>query len=220
MGNGIRFLQERQKLFAWFSRCEQLFGYETLQISVPSLPPGVIISDPKNLDFVFKNESIFAKGEFFKSRSWDLFGTCSRFSGGSRPLYSLTTSTGNGIINVDGDLWRLQRKAGLSFLSAANVRTLTADVLPLYIAEGVHYLMERLDGTVVDLQYVFHEITTQLMGNMAYNVSQPATGMCTVCGARKLTQHRWRCTQTMSLALPLTMPPASPLRGSKILCGQ
>ncbi|KAH6681212.1 cytochrome P450 [Plectosphaerella plurivora] len=151
VGNGIRFLQERQKLFAWFSRCERMFGYETLQISVPSLPPGVIISSPSNLEFVFKHESIFAKGEFFKSRSWDLFG--------------------NGIINVDGDLWRLQRKAGLTFLSAANVKSLTADVLPAYIAESVDYLKARTDGTVVDLQFVFHEITTQLMGNMAYNAT-------------------------------------------------
>lgn len=73
---------------------------------------------------------------------------------------------------MDGDLWRLQRKAGLTFLSAANVKSLTADVLPTYIAESVDYLKARADGTVVDLQFVFHEITTQLMGNMAYNVSQ------------------------------------------------
>lgn len=36
------------------------------------------------------------------------------------------------------------------------------------------YLAARVDGRVVDLQYVFHEITTQLMGNMAYNVSFPS----------------------------------------------
>lgn len=75
-GNGINFLRDRQKLFDWFTKCEQLYGHETLQISVPSLPPGVIISDPRNLEYVFKNEGIFAKGEFFKRRSRDLFGQC------------------------------------------------------------------------------------------------------------------------------------------------
>jgi hypothetical protein len=55
-------------------KCERLFGYETFAISVPTLPPGVVINDPKNLEFVFKNEAIFGKGDFFKSRSWDLFG--------------------------------------------------------------------------------------------------------------------------------------------------
>ena len=55
-------------------KCERQFGFETFQISVPSLPPGVVINDPKNLEYVFKNEGIFAKGDFFKRRSWDLFG--------------------------------------------------------------------------------------------------------------------------------------------------
>lgn len=74
VGNGILFLQPRQKLFSWFVKCERQTGYETLEISVPTLPPGVIISDPKNLDFVFKNEGLFNKGQFVKQRSWDLFG--------------------------------------------------------------------------------------------------------------------------------------------------
>lgn len=74
VGNGIKFLQNRHKLFSWFTKCEQIFGYETFEISVPSLPPGVVIGDPKNLEFVLKNEDIFTKGDFFKRRSWDLFG--------------------------------------------------------------------------------------------------------------------------------------------------
>jgi hypothetical protein len=73
-GNGINFLRPRQKLFSWFVKCERLFGYETIALYVPTLQPGVIISDPRNLDFVFKNEAIFGKGDFVKSRSWDLFG--------------------------------------------------------------------------------------------------------------------------------------------------
>jgi hypothetical protein len=51
-----------------------MFGYETLELAVPTLPPGVLINDPKNLDFIFKNEGLFSKGEFVKQRSWDLFG--------------------------------------------------------------------------------------------------------------------------------------------------
>jgi hypothetical protein len=70
-------LQARHKLFSWFVKCERLFGFETFEISVPSLPPGVVINDPKNLEFVLKNEGIFGKGAFFKLRSWDLFGESS-----------------------------------------------------------------------------------------------------------------------------------------------
>lgn len=74
VGNGLHFLQDRNKLFAWFVQCERLFGRETFELYVPSLPPGIVINDPQNLDFVFKNERIFAKGAFMKKPLWDLFG--------------------------------------------------------------------------------------------------------------------------------------------------
>ncbi|KAG9231198.1 cytochrome P450 [Amylocarpus encephaloides] len=148
VGNGLLFLQTRHRLFSWFVKCERLFGLETFQISVPSLPAGVVINDPKNLEYVFKNEGIFAKGDFFKRRSWDLFG--------------------NGIINADGDLWRVQRKAGLNFLNNANLKILTEVALPQYLKESIKPLREVQTSSLVDLQAIFHELTTQLMGRMAY----------------------------------------------------
>ncbi|KAE8453222.1 hypothetical protein EG329_011289 [Mollisiaceae sp. DMI_Dod_QoI] len=150
VGNGILFLQDRHKLFSWFVKCEQRFGFETFQISVPSLPPGVVINDPKNLEYVFKNEGIFTKGDFFKRRSWDLFG--------------------NGIINADGELWKVQRKAGLNFLSNANLKVLTDVALPRYLDRTVQDLRKQDSGSVIDLEEVLHELTTQIMGRMAYNM--------------------------------------------------
>ncbi|KAH6894350.1 cytochrome P450 [Thelonectria olida] len=161
VGNGLVFLQPRQRLFAWFAKCERLFSYETLHISVPSLPPGVIISDPRNLDFVFRNEGVFEKGNFFKDRSWDLFG--------------------HGIINVDGELWRLQRKAGLRFLAAPTLKALTNVKLPEYLDQAMVLLRnEARDERIVDLQAVVHEVTTQLMGRMAYNMDMHADDAFTV----------------------------------------
>ncbi|KAL3421781.1 cytochrome P450 [Phlyctema vagabunda] len=154
-GNGILFLQARHKLFAWFVKCEKQFGFETFQISVPTLPPGVVINDPKNLEYVLKNEGIFAKGDFFKRRSWDLFG--------------------NGIINSDGELWKVQRKAGLHFLNTANLKVLTDVALPKYLNESVGKLHEITQDAIVDLEAVFLEVTTQLMGRMAYNVTSTLT---------------------------------------------
>lgn len=151
VGNGILFLQARQKLFAWFTRCIHQTGPETLSISVPSLPPGVIISSPANLDFVFRHESIFQKGHFFTHRSHDLFGA--------------------GIINVDGELWKLQRRAGLQFLNRENLRVLTEIALPKLLEQSARSLMDAADEErVMDLQEVLHEITTQVMGKMAYDM--------------------------------------------------
>ncbi|KAI5866314.1 cytochrome P450 [Durotheca rogersii] len=151
VGNGILFLQPRQKLFSWFVKCEDLFGRETFQISVPTLPPGVVINDPRNLDYVFKNEGLFSKGDLFKRLSRDLFGA--------------------GIINVDGELWKAQRRVGLAFLSASNLRVLTHVALPRYRDRATRRLSAHARaGSVADLQSVFHEITSQLMGKMAYDM--------------------------------------------------
>ncbi|KAI2628263.1 cytochrome P450 [Xylaria nigripes] len=151
VGNGLLFLQDREKLFSWFVKCEKLFGRETFQITVPTLYPGVVINDPNNLDYVFKNESIFTKGDFVRRRSWDLFG--------------------NGIINADGELWKAQRKAGSHFLNTSNLRVMTDVALPRFVRQSVGRLKARAkEGEVIDLQLVFHEITSMLMGTMAYGM--------------------------------------------------
>ncbi|KAK5274132.1 hypothetical protein LTR96_000732 [Exophiala xenobiotica] len=153
LGNAIQFLKPRHVLFDWFFKCQQLFGSETFEISVPTLPPGVVINSPENLEFVLKNESAITKGEFFKERSWDLFG--------------------HGIINATGDLWRAQRKAGLKFFSGANLDALVEEVLPeVYEATTrKHLLQASQDGSIVDLQKVFLDLTTTVVGHMAYDRS-------------------------------------------------
>ena len=62
-------------LFHWFIRQQSAFNGETYEISVPTLPAGVVINSPENIEFVLKNENLITKGDFFRSRSWDLFGT-------------------------------------------------------------------------------------------------------------------------------------------------
>ncbi|KAK4133647.1 cytochrome P450 [Trichocladium antarcticum] len=150
IGNGLSFLQPRWDLLGWFDKCQRQFGYETVALTVPTLPPGVLIHSPQNLEYVFRNGALFAKGNFVKKRSWDLFG--------------------NGIINADGDSWKLQRKAGAAFLNTANLCVLTDVALPQYLSESISDLDASVGRGVVDLQHVFHEITTKLMGKMAYNM--------------------------------------------------
>ena len=155
LGNGILFLQARQKLFAWFVKCQRQFGYETFQVAVPTLPPGIVINDPRNLEFIFKNEgSLIIKGSFVKGMLWDLFG--------------------HGIVNADGDVWRTQRKAGLSFLNTANIRVLTDVALPQYLDDTLSHLRKQATDKTVDLQAVFHELTSCIMGRMAYNMEMHA----------------------------------------------
>lgn len=78
-------------------------------------------------------------------------------------------------------MWRLQRKAGLRFLAAPTLRALTSERLPEYLDQAVETLARAAEGAeVVDLQGVVHEVTTQLMGRMAYNMEMHADDDFTV----------------------------------------
>ncbi|MCJ1282269.1 hypothetical protein MMC26_001592 [Xylographa opegraphella] len=150
-GNGLWFLQPRHKLLDWFAQVQPMVGVDTYEISIPSLPAAIVVNDPKNVEHVLKNNELFIKGDFFRSRSWDLFG--------------------NGIINADGELWRIQRKAGLRFFSNTNLKTFINEILPPLLANTKYDLDAALyDGAVLDLQHVLLELTTRLMGKMAYDM--------------------------------------------------
>jgi hypothetical protein len=64
----------------------------------------------------------------------------------------------------------VQRKAGLQFLNNTNLKVLTDVVLPKYLEDSVQDLQETKEGSVIDLEEIFHELTTILFGVMAFNV--------------------------------------------------
>ena len=83
-----------------------------------------------------------------------------------------TISVGDGIINADGELWKVQRKAGLRFFSNSNLITFIDDVLPTLLADAEKVLDDAaLQGVQMDLQKWLLELTTRFMGKVAYDVS-------------------------------------------------
>ena len=134
---------------------------------MPSLPPGVVINSTENLEYVLKNEAIITKGPFFKQRSWDLFGETSLLLKISNLICS-----GYGIINATGELWKAQRKAGLKFFGGASLEVLIEDVLPEAYEKARTELLEIAGaGKEIDLQRFFLDLTTTVVGQMAYDVS-------------------------------------------------
>ncbi|KAL8697641.1 MAG: hypothetical protein Q9201_007025 [Fulgogasparrea decipioides] len=88
----------------------------------------------------------------------------------------LLTCSGNGIINADGDPWRIQRKAGLRFFSNANLKTFIDEALPPIMDDTERLLDEAASKEdIVDMQEIFLELTTRLMGKIAYDMDMPAS---------------------------------------------
>ncbi|KAF3916147.1 hypothetical protein AA313_de0203751 [Arthrobotrys entomopaga] len=156
VGNGLKFLLlDRQTLFDWFSEIHNdVFGFETYEISVPTLPPGIVISDPEVLEYVMKKEGSegFGKGPFFEERSWHLFGR-------------------HGIINASGQLWKMQRKAGNKFFAGSHLQVLVDEVFPVFWQRAKEELDEAADtGKVVDMEELYLEFTTRVMGRVAFGM--------------------------------------------------
>ena len=86
---------------------------------------------------------------------------------------------GNGILNVDGELWRIQRKAGLRFFSNSNLQHFIDNILPKLLVD----FEKRLNGaaesdSMIDLQEEFLILTTRLMGEVAYDVGSLPLAYC------------------------------------------
>ena len=168
------------------TRCIKQYGQETLGVVIPILPPGVIIANPVNLDFIFKHEELFRKGQFFRSRLQDLFGY--------------------GIVNVDGDLWRRQRAAGTHFFNGSTMKRLTETELPRTLEQTVRQLDQYANiGIAIDLEAMLNELTTQLIGRLAYGVEMHAHDEFTKAFnhasaeiAKRFQNPLWRLTELIT----------------------
>lgn len=102
----------------------------------------------------------------------------------------MTPSIGHGIINADGELWKIQRKAGLRFFSNAQLKALVDDVLPVFIENTKKTLdVAAQTSAQVDLQEIFSEFTTRVMGKVAYDVSGPS--LTSLIGLRQADREIW-----------------------------
>ena len=103
--------------------------------------------------------------------------------------YVCDLAVGHGIINADGEMWKCQRKAALPFFSIANLKAFVDRVLPPYlkdIEQRIEYA--AIHAHPIDMQDVFLELTTRLMGEMAYDVRVNSNGIA------------------LRLAIPTTLP--------------
>ncbi|KAJ3005736.1 hypothetical protein HKX48_000494 [Thoreauomyces humboldtii] len=135
----------------FFNRIAQRSSTPTVRIHIPVLPPIILTSDPAAIEQVLTQLDTFAKGHFFQSRSLDLFGA--------------------GIINSDGTMWKIQRKAGAGFFSPRNVKRWVEEVFPRHMTR-VHHLFSRAadSGDQVDVQEVMLDFTLRVFLDIAYGV--------------------------------------------------
>ena len=69
-------------------------------------------------------------------------------------------------------MWKVQRNAGLRFFNSSNLKLFIDQVLPPYLQNTEQRLEKAVksENQREDLEDVFLELTTLLMGKMAYDV--------------------------------------------------
>lgn len=76
-------------------------------------------------------------------------------------------------------MWKVQRKAALPFFGTSNLKTIIDDVLPQIWLETKGYIEQQAaNDAVIDMAEVFLELTTRLMGQLAYDVCHDSQCCC------------------------------------------
>ncbi|XP_051143117.1 cytochrome P450 94A1-like [Andrographis paniculata] len=154
VGNLLGFLRNLHRFHDWVG--ELLSSSDSLTIQVNGflgLSHGICTADPANIEHLLCSSfSNYIKGTRFKSGLDELLG--------------------NGIFNVDGELWLAQRKISSHEFNTKSLKRFIADIVESQLSNRlIPYLSSICDsGRVIDLQHVLQRFTFDNMCNVAFGV--------------------------------------------------
>ncbi|XP_050384746.1 cytochrome P450 94B3 [Argentina anserina] len=145
IGCFVSFYQNRSRLLDWYTELLADSATSTIVVSRLGARRTIVTANPENVEYILKtNFNNFPKGKPFTEILGDFLGC--------------------GIFNVDGELWRTQRKLASHEFSTKSLREHFMNSLEEEVEKGLLPLMESLamKGEVVDLQ--------ELLRRFAFNV--------------------------------------------------
>ena len=141
-GSFIEVLWILPTIFDWAA--DRMSETENLTIRVVK-PGGIttyITGNPDNVEHILKtNFQNYPKGEYFQNNLHDYLG--------------------DGILNADGELWRLQRRVASSEFSTRSLRTFMMDIVHSEIKNRLLPILSRAceEGGLLDLQDILKRFT-------------------------------------------------------------
>ncbi|XP_038983694.1 cytochrome P450 94B1-like [Phoenix dactylifera] len=120
-------VKNKDRILEWTTKL--VLASPTNTITMPST---VITSNPKNIEHILKtNFRNYPKGDDFIAMFAELLG--------------------HGIINSDGDHWKLQRKAASREFNTKNIRTIILDKVGSEVADRLLLLLSKAAATGASL---------------------------------------------------------------------
>ncbi|ORX96617.1 cytochrome P450 [Basidiobolus meristosporus CBS 931.73] len=162
LGNAIQLAKNKHKFHNWVLEVSERFKGQTWAFQIPFQQVRVVSNDPQTIRFVLKeNFDIFLKGR--------------RFHDNLEPLL------GDGIFNVDGEPWRVQRKKTSRIFTGKNFREFISKV-SFEEADNLHSYLKEMAASkgVIDIHDIFHRMTMDTFCRIAFgykaeSLTAPAT---------------------------------------------
>ncbi|KAJ8767892.1 hypothetical protein K2173_020832 [Erythroxylum novogranatense] len=142
----ISYCQNRTRLLDWYTQMLKESATNTIVVHRLGARRTIVTANPENVEYILKtNFNNFPKGKPFTEVLGDLLGC--------------------GIFNVDGELWRAQRKLASHEFTAKSIREYFMLTLKEEVGKQLLPVLERLaeTGDVVDLQELLRRLAFKMI---------------------------------------------------------
>lgn len=149
IGNLIQIAASKEKMNDFFLDCTQKYG-SVFTFCIPFQPSMVCSIQPADVKHILKdNFDNYIKGSEFADRFREVLG--------------------NGIFNVDGQIWKTQRQIAAQLFT----RNTMSEFMTQVFLEHSNILVQRLSfiakqGTIIDMQDLFFRFTMDSIGKIAF----------------------------------------------------
>lgn len=149
-GNLFDFLRNWKRRNQWIIELTEQYG-DVFQLCLPASPPTIVVTHPKLLEHVLKTKfDNYIKGDFFKDIMYDMLG--------------------EGIFNVDGEKWRVQRKTASKIFTMKALKETMTDVMMDHALVLFDHLSGLSASSPIDIQDCFQRFTLDSICRIAFGV--------------------------------------------------
>lgn len=151
----ISFYKNRNHLLDWYTELLTESATNTIEVHRFGATRTIVTANPENVEYMLKtNFNNFPKGKLFTEILGDFLGC--------------------GIFNVDGELWRTQRKLAIHEFSAKSLREFVMNALEEEVGKQLLPVLEALASRkeVVDLQELLKRFAFNLICKVSLGIDE------------------------------------------------
>jgi cytochrome P450 len=152
----ISFYRNRNHLLDWYTELLRESATNTIVVHRFGAPRTIVTANPDNVEYMLKtNFNNFPKGKLFTEILGDFLGC--------------------GIFNVDGELWRAQRKLAIHEFSARSLREFVMNALEEEVGKQLLPVLEALASRkdeAVDLQELLRRFAFNLICKVSLGIDE------------------------------------------------